>query len=171
MSNCSLTLPCSWTWSGNEYNVKSYSNANLIFTPKQLSAIKSIPSTWSYIQTGSSFRSDVSYDMFLADSAASAANTANEGGVRTYEIMVWLAGTEINPDGNTPIATTNVDGTNWKLYKGSSDATTVFSFVADPQITDYTGDLLNFYKYLIASQGVSGDQYLGYIGAGTEAFV
>lgn len=47
----------------------------------------------------------------------------------------------------------------------------MFSFVADSQITDYGGDFMDFYKYLMASQGVSGDQYLAYIGAGTEPFV
>ena len=108
--------------------------------------------------------------MFLADSPDNAANVAYNGDARSYEIMVWLASNQINPIGDTPITSTTIGGINWKFYKGPNGSTTVFSFVADPQITDYSGDLLDFYKYLIASQGVSADQYLGYIGAGTEAF-
>ena len=163
----------SWTWAGNEYNVKSYSNANLIFSPKQLSAVTSIPSTWSYTQTGSDFRADVSYDMFLADSTDNAANVAYVGDARSYEIMIWLAAIQIGPissTGDTPLTSTTIGGINWKLYKGPNGSTTVFSFVADPQITDYSGDLYDFYKYLMTEQGVSGDQYLAYIGAGTEPF-
>ena len=110
--------------------------------------------------------------MFLADSSSDAANVAYNGDARSYEIMVWLASNQINPIGDTPIiSSTTIGGTNWKLYKGPNGSTTVFSFVADPQIADFSGDLLDFYKYLIAEQGVSADQYLGYIGAGTEAFL
>ena len=145
-----------------------------MFAPTQLSAITSIPSKWSYTQTGSSFRADVSYDMFLADSTANAANVASVSDARSYEIMVWLAAVEIEPTsslGSGALTTATIGGITWQVYKGPNGSTTVFSFVADPQITDYDGDLYDFYEYLMTSQGVSGDQYLAYIGAGTEAFV
>ena len=112
--------------------------------------------------------------MFLADSTDNAANVASVSDARSYEIMIWLAGTGITPistTGDTPLTTTTIGGISWKLYKGPNGSTTVFSFVADPNITDYSGDLLDFYKYLMDSQGVPGDQYLAYIGAGTEPFV
>ena len=111
--------------------------------------------------------------MFLADSTANAANVASVGDARSYEIMVWLAAIQIEPissTGDTPLTSTTIGGITWKLYKGPNGSTTVFSFVADPQITNYNGDLYDFYKYLMTSQGVSGDQYLAYIGAGTEPF-
>ena len=112
--------------------------------------------------------------MFLADSTANAANAASVSDARSYEIMVWLAAVEIEPTsslGSGALTTTTIGGTSWRVYKGPNGSTTVFSFVADPQITDYNGDLYDFYKYLMTSQGVSGDQYLAYIGAGTEAFL
>lgn len=39
----------SWTWAGGPYNVKSYSQIyDNVSTAKQVSAIKSYPSTWSW---------------------------------------------------------------------------------------------------------------------------
>ena len=155
--------------------MKSYSNANLNFPPKQLSTLTSIPTKFSYTQsTSSTYRSDVSYDMFLASSTADAANVASVASARSYEIMVWLAASEIEPTGSLgsdALTTAMIGGTSWKVYKGPSGSTIVISFVAEPEIKDFEGDLVGFYRYLMDEQGVPGDQYLAYIGAGTEAFV
>ena len=37
-----------WTWEGGQYNVKSYPNAVLNQPPKQLDAIPTIPSQWTW---------------------------------------------------------------------------------------------------------------------------
>lgn len=47
---------------------------------------------------------------------------------------------------------------------------TVYSFVADSQVDDFSGDLLDFFDYLVQEQGFSTSQYLISAGAGTEAF-
>lgn len=44
----SFAWSTSWTWSGGAGQVKSYSNVALENINKQLSAIKSIPSTWKW---------------------------------------------------------------------------------------------------------------------------
>lgn len=37
-----------WTWTGGQYNVKSYANAAYQFTSAQLSSLSSIPTTWEW---------------------------------------------------------------------------------------------------------------------------
>lgn len=93
-------------------NVKSFANANLVFTPKRLSSVRSIPSTVKFSYTGSNMVSNVAYDIFLNP-------TAGNSGAQAYEVMIWLAAYggagPISADGN-PVATTTLAGTQWKLY-------------------------------------------------------
>ena len=92
--------------------------------------------------------------------------------------MIWLAAiggagpisSTYGANGATPVATPTVAGSKWKLFKGPNGSTTVFSFVAEQQITDFNGDLMAFFKYLESNEGMSSSQYLTSIGAGTEPF-
>lgn len=108
---------------------------------------------------------DVSYDAFIA-SDPSAANP-------DYEVMVWLAALggaqPIGYNNNSPIATVTIGGTSWNLYKGTN-SWTVFSFVATSQVNDFSGDMMDFFSYLIDNQGLPEHYYLQFIQAGTEAF-
>ncbi|KAF3096229.1 hypothetical protein TWF569_001871 [Orbilia oligospora] len=158
----------SWTWQGGQYNVKSYANANLKFTPKKLSALTSIPTTLKYTYANTAgMVANVAYDLFTASTSGS--NTPE------YEIMVWVgayggAG-PISSTGNT-IATPTIDGISWKLYKGPNGQMTVFSFVAsNAPVTSWSGDLNNFVKYLTSSQGLPSGQYLNTVQTGTEPFI
>ena len=150
--------------------MKSYPNAVVSFTPAQLAKISSIPSKWSYSTKGNSVVADVSYDMFTSSSA---------NGQHEYEIMIWLAAiggagpisSTYGANGHaTPVAMTTIAGSTWKLFKGPNGSTTVFSFVADNQVTNFNGDLMAFFKFLTSSQGLPSSQYVTSIGAGTEPF-
>jgi xyloglucan-specific endo-beta-1,4-glucanase len=114
--------------------------------------------------TGNSIVADVSYDAFISSSDSTSAN-------HDYEVMIWLAalgGAE--PIGyGTPIATLSIDGVTWNLYKGPN-TWTVFSFVAEDWQTDFSGDIMNFFNYLIDNEGLPSYYYLQTIQAGTEAF-
>lgn len=48
LSGTTASWSTSWTWAGGPYNVKSYSNVALEAVNKQLSAVKSIQSTWTW---------------------------------------------------------------------------------------------------------------------------
>jgi xyloglucan-specific endo-beta-1,4-glucanase len=48
LSGSTLAWSTSWTWSGGNYNVKSYANVVLSATAKKISAISTIPTTWKY---------------------------------------------------------------------------------------------------------------------------
>lgn len=122
-----------------------------------------VPASTSY--TGSSLVADVAYDLWLSTSS---------GGTNKYEIMVWLAAYggafPISSTGTTPLATTTIAGQSWKVYRGPNGDTTVYSFVADSTITNFSGDLNGFFKYLVSSQGLSNSLWITSLQAGTEPF-
>ena len=94
-------------------------------------------------------------------------------GSNEYEIMIWLAALggagPISSTGSA-VATVTIDGVSWKLFSGPNGSTTVYSFVATSETTSFSGDILNFFKYLESNHGFSSSQYLKSIGAGTEPF-
>ncbi|KAF4920574.1 Endoglucanase cel12C [Colletotrichum viniferum] len=165
LSGSNLVWSTKWSWSGGQYNVKSYANAVVSITKKALSSIGSIPSTWSWSYSGSGLVANVAYDLFTSSTASGSAQ---------YEIMIWLGSLggagPISATGST-IATPTVAGRTWNLYKGTNGQMTVFSFVAPSNVQSFSGDLKAFVTYLINSQGLPSSQILQSIGAGTEPFV
>ncbi|KAI6885652.1 hypothetical protein KC360_g3291 [Hortaea werneckii] len=166
----SLEWSTTWSWSDNKNDVKSYSNAVVDTKSVQLSSISSMQSSWDWKYTGDSLTADVAYDMFTSSSA---------DGSEEFEVMVWLANLNAGPisssysasgDAET-IATPNVAGYDWSLYKGSNGAQTVYSFLPSDSINSFSGDVYEFFTYLIKNQGFDESQYLVSAGAGTEAFV
>ncbi|GAP83653.1 putative glycosyl hydrolase family 12 [Rosellinia necatrix] len=165
LSGNNVAWSTSWSWSGGQYNVKSYANAVVQTAAKQISAISSIPTTWKYSYTGSNMVANVAYDLFTSSSAS---------GNSEYEVMVWLAalgGAGPISSSGSPVATPTIAGVSWKLYDGWNGNMHVFSFVAASQVTSFSGDLKAFLSYLTSNQGMSTSQYVTSIGAGTEPFV
>jgi len=164
ISGTTLAWHTEWTWSGGSASVKSYANAVVKMTATKLSKLSTIPTTWKWSYTGSDIVADVSYDSFLGSTPTGSAD---------YEVMVWLAalgGAGPISSTGSPIATPTIDGVTYKLYSGPNGSTTVFSFVAESSVENFEADLINIFKYLENSQGVSSSQYLQSIGAGTEPF-
>nr|BAN51848.1 xyloglucan-specific endoglucanase [Lentinula edodes] len=162
-----------WEWVGGT-GVKSFTNIQLnAGINQQLSAISTIPSTWSWKQTSSgTVVADVAYDMFTSSSA---------GGSATNEIMIWLANYNAGPISSSynsagqpnPVATgISLAGQTWNLYSGSNGANAVWSFLPSASgttITSFSGDIKTFFTYLIEHEGLSSSQYLTTLQAGTEA--
>jgi xyloglucan-specific endo-beta-1,4-glucanase len=89
--------------------------------------------------------------------------------------MVWLGalgGAGPISETGSPIATPTILGVNWRLYKGPgpNNAFTVFSFVADSSISQFSGDLKEFFNYVATFQGVSWNAVVTSLQAGTEPF-
>ncbi|KAI0200652.1 family 12 glycosyl hydrolase [Astrocystis sublimbata] len=165
LSGNSVAWSTKWSWSGGNYNVKSYANAVVQTPVKQVSAISSIPSSWKYSYTGNNMVANVAYDLFTSSSAS---------GSSEYEVMIWLAalgGAGPISSSGSPVATPNIAGVSWKLYDGWNGNMHVFSFVASSQVTSFSGDLKAFLSYLTSNHGLSANQYVTSIGAGTEPFV
>ncbi|KAF6821714.1 xyloglucan-specific endo-beta-1,4-glucanase A 1 [Colletotrichum musicola] len=164
VSGDSVAWSTSWTWTGGQGQVKSYSNVALEKVNKPLSAIKSIPSKWTWSYTGSNLVADVAYDLWLAPSV---------GANNKYEIMIWLGSYGgAGPISRTgkKIASPKIAGTTWSLFEGPNGDTTVFSFVAPKNIGSFNGDLMGFFNYLTTSQGVAKTNVVTSLQAGTEPF-
>ncbi|ETW75161.1 glycoside hydrolase family 12 protein [Heterobasidion irregulare TC 32-1] len=172
LSGSNLAWVTDWTWSGGN-GIKSYTNVQLDKgVNQQLSAIKSMPSAWSWKQTTTGkVVADIAYDLFTSTSV---------GGSNANEIMIWLANINAGPisynwnaDGTAkPVATgVSIEGHTWDVYHGSNNANPVWSFLptSNAQITNFSGDIYSFFKYLISKQGLPSSQYLKTAQAGTEA--
>lgn len=88
--------------------------------------------------------------------------------------MIWLAaigGAGPISSTSSAIASVTVAGHEWNLWYGLNGSMKVYSFVAASEVNSFDGDLLEFYTYLVSSQGFSDAQYITSIGAGTEPFV
>lgn len=164
VSGSTIAWYTTWTWEGGSSDVKSFADVSLQFTAKTLSSITSIDSTWDWSYSTTDIVADVAYDMFLSSTA---------DGDDEYEIMVWLAALggagPISSTGSA-IATTTINGVTFKLYSGPNGSMTVYSFVAESTTTAFSGDMLDFFTYLIDNEGLSSSLYLIDVQAGTEPF-
>ncbi|CAD6571725.1 MAG: hypothetical protein ASARMPREDX12_007004 [Alectoria sarmentosa] len=168
LNDGSLAWDTTWTWSDGPSNVKSFTNVVSSSTScQELSSIGSIPTSWSWSYSGSGVRANVVYDTFLGSSCS---------GAQDYEVMVWL-GTfgAVDPLSNngyppTPTASPTIGDYTFNLVIGTEGSSTVYSFVAVSNITNFSGNLINFYSYLETNQGLPSDYYVQSIAAGTEVF-
>ncbi|KAF2642088.1 endoglucanase A precursor [Massarina eburnea CBS 473.64] len=164
LSGSTLKWHTKWTWAGGAGEVKSYANVVTSITQKALSSISKLTSVWTYTSTGTDLVADVAYDLFTSSTAS---------GDAEYEVMIWLAalgGAGPISSTGSPIATVTLAGKSWKLYYGLNGSMKVYSFVASSQVTSFSGNLMDFFNYLISDQGLSSSQILTSAGAGTEPF-
>lgn len=168
VTNNAISWSTNWSWEGGaEYSVKSYANGEFTFAPVQLSDIKSMPSTWDWSYTaGENIVGDVAYDAFLS-------TEASVTGPKTYELMVWLAALGGDQPVGKAVDDVTIGGQTFKLWYGTNvqegNTVNVYSFVVSETKNSYSGDLMDFYNYLIQNKGVSMSQYLIQLQAGTEA--
>ncbi|KAF4323996.1 hypothetical protein BBO99_00002538 [Phytophthora kernoviae] len=164
-SGSTVAWHTNWTWEGASSSVKSYANAALQFDAVQLSSVSSIPTTIKYTVTYSgTIVADVSYDLFTSSTST---------GDNEFEIMIWLAALggagPISSTGSA-IDTTTIAGNSFSVYSGANGDTTVYSFVASSEIDSFSGDLMDFFTYLMDSQSFDSSQYLNTVQCGTEPF-
>ncbi|KII95623.1 glycoside hydrolase family 12 protein [Plicaturopsis crispa FD-325 SS-3] len=161
-----------WTWANSDNSVKSYANVQSnIVQGAQLSNISSAPTSWSwtYETESEGIRADVSYDIWLGETPTGDPASA----ASSYEIMIWLSGLGgIQPVGHQITTATEVANHTWNLWTGPNANWQVYSFVSSTgNINDFSADLNDFFKYLVAEQGVADTQYLQSVQTGTEPFV
>ncbi|KAJ8577127.1 hypothetical protein ON010_g2084 [Phytophthora cinnamomi] len=164
-SSSSVSWQTSFNWAGDSWQVKSFANAALTFSPKQVSTVKSIPTSIAYKYTyDGNIIANVAYDLFTSSSAS---------GDVEYELMVWLSalgGAWPLTDSGKPIKTVTAGGVEFDLYQGYNKKVKVFSYVAKKPATTFTGDLKYFFDQLPANNTLPQTQYLQKVEAGTEPF-
>ncbi|BCR86024.1 glycoside hydrolase family 12 protein [Aspergillus chevalieri] len=158
-----------WTWSGGEGTVKSYSNSGVNFEKKLVSDVRSIPTNVEWEQDNTKVNADVAYDLFTA---ADKNHVTSSG---DYELMIWLAryGT-IQPIG-TKIDSATIEGHTWELWYGTTIQAgaeqKTYSFVSATPINSWKGDIKPFFEYLTSKQKFpASTQYLTNLQFGTEPF-
>lgn len=165
VSDGNVVWSTTWSWSGDD-SVKSYANGELTFDPVQLSGISSLSTTWSWSYTQTNMVGDVAYDAFLSSEASIT-------GPKAYELMVWLAAYGGDQPVGSSVGSVTIGGTGFDLWHGtnvqSGNTVNVYSFVIDETNEDYSGDIMDFFSYLIDNEGVDSSLYLIQLQAGTEA--
>jgi len=159
-----------YTWTGGT-SIKSFSNIQLnVGVNQQLSAISTIASSWDWSQSNTGVVADVAYDLFTSSTS---------GGSAVNEIMIWLANYNAGPLSYNydstgkpiPVATNvAIAGYTWDFYVGSNGANIVLSFLlVSGTAPSFSGDLYEFFTYLIDNGYVATSQYLTTAQGGTEA--
>ncbi|KAF8891848.1 endocellulase [Infundibulicybe gibba] len=171
-SSSSVSWSTTYNWANGPNSVKSYANVESTSAKGvQLSKITSAPTSWSwsYQSQSSGIRADVAYDIWTGvPSSGTPASSAS-----SFEIMIWLSGLGgIQPVGSQIVSGISIAGHTWNLWRGPNSNWQVLSFVsASGNIPNFSADLNEFFKYLIANQGVSSSQFVQSIQAGSEPFV
>ncbi|KAI9981820.1 hypothetical protein PInf_009599 [Phytophthora infestans] len=154
-TSSSVSWKTSFNWAGDNWPVKSYANAALKFQPKQVSAIKSIPTSMEYTYTyDGHIIANVAYDLFTSSS---------ESGEVENELMVWLAalgGPWPLTDSGKPIKTVNIGGVDFDLFQGMNKKVKVFSYVAKKTAYKFSADLKKFFNELPTNNTLPQTQYL-----------
>jgi Glycosyl hydrolase family 12 len=102
-------------------------------TAKQLSAIASVPTTWSFSTASGTW--DASYDIWLNPNGG---NPANPGG--GLELMVWADHQGATPVGSQ-VATAQIGGITWAVWKGNVQNWAYLAYVAASGTTNGNVDL------------------------------
>jgi xyloglucan-specific endo-beta-1,4-glucanase len=146
-SGSSVAWSTTWQWAGGDNNVKSYSYSSRDFNKKLVSQISSIPTTAVWTVSNQNTRSNVAYDLFTAADI----NHPTSGG--DYELMIWLG----RYGGVQPIGsyktTVNLAGRSWSLYVGYNGSMKVFSFVAPGAVSNFSGNIKEFFNYMASNEG------------------
>ncbi|KAF1777870.1 Concanavalin A-like lectin/glucanase domain [Phytophthora cactorum] len=156
-----------YTWTGGAATeVKSYSNAALIFTPSRsrISRLSATKMKYSYSHTSGTFVADVSYDLFTSSTA---------GGSNEYEDhdlagRLWRCWS-ISSTGKA-IATVTIAATASKCTRARM-AAPLSSRSWQPKPSPTSRPTAEVLIYLVNKQGLPSSQFLITLEAGTEPFV
>lgn len=84
ISDIGVAWHTSWSWSGNDYNVKAYPHAGRELSVKSLvSDITRLATKAEWQYSGDGIRANVAYDMFTV------ADPNHDGSSGDYEVMIW----------------------------------------------------------------------------------
>lgn len=145
--NASCLSRWGWEWYGGDNNVKSYSYSSRDFSKSPVSQISYIPATVIWTVSNQNTRSNVAYDRFRVQDIKHPTSGSD------YELMIWLA----CYGGVVPIgsrkSTVNLGGRSWELWVGYNSSKKVFSFVARSLVSNFLGDVKQFFNHLVSQEG------------------
>jgi hypothetical protein len=132
-------------------------------TAKQLSAIGSATSSWSFTAPTAG-RWNASYDIWIHNSSARPGNT---GG--TLELMIWLAKRDTTPIGSQVAPSVTLGGQSYEVWYGTHDGFSTVSYIRTTNIDNVTGlDLKPFFADAVTRGYATSGAYLLGVQAGFE---
>jgi hypothetical protein len=130
---------------------------------RQLSAITSAPSDWTFTVPASTGRYNASYDIWIHNSNARPGNTDG-----TLELMIWLYKRDTTPIGSM-VGSVTLAGATWEVWYGTHDGFSTVSYIRVPSVTSVTGlDLKPFFSDAVTRGYAQASAYLLGIQAGFE---
>jgi hypothetical protein len=130
---------------------------------KQLSAVTSVPTTWTFTPGGGNW--DASYDVWLHPSNP---NPPNPGG--GLELMVWADHQNATPSGSQ-VASATIGGITWAVWKGNVSNWAYLAYVAPSGTTNdsVSLDLKSFFNDAMnRNVGLTNSWYLLSVECGFE---
>ncbi|HEX2731089.1 MAG TPA: hypothetical protein VHM70_05775 [Polyangiaceae bacterium] len=129
---------------------------------KQLSAIQSIPSKWSFTVPDGSVNYNASYDNWIGTGATS----ASFGG--TLEQMIWLSYKGTTPIGSQVEQSVSIGDATWSVWYGEHDGFRTVSYIRTSNTNNVDFDLKPFMDETISRGYAQDGNYLLGVQAGFE---
>jgi hypothetical protein len=131
-------------------------------TPLQVSAVHSVPTTWSYSAGSGTY--DAAYDVWLG--------TSSSGATPAMELMIWVGDAGPQPAGSDTNRAVSIAGASWEVWKGTVNSWPYVAYRSKSPSAAATVsfDLNDFLKDATAHEGLSSSWYLWGVQAGFEIY-
>ncbi|KAM0272563.1 hypothetical protein ACHAQH_008673 [Verticillium albo-atrum] len=172
--NSVLSWSTSFTWAGASSTPRSFSRADRWrFQASPLFDYHSLFSNWRWSYTGSDLKATVLFEITGGGNGTPLPSSSCRTTAPDWSLQVWLAKFgDVTPISSTgsPIAATTIGGNIFNVYKGTESGLTAYTFVAVTDVTQYTGDVINFVRWLVTNEGYTNSTCVLSFSAGTEIF-
>lgn len=169
----SFRIDFNWPAGANNNGVKAYPSAILGWNwgwrfqgtglPTQLSANSNINTSYAYTANFGGGTGNVAYDIWLHTQSNPQSETPSD------EIMIWVNSSGGAGPLGSVIATVNIDGATWQLYRGTN-TWQVWSFIRTSNSGSGSLNIKNFTDYLRNNWGLGASKYVTSVQFGSEIF-
>ncbi|KAM0650986.1 hypothetical protein ACHAO3_004100 [Verticillium nonalfalfae] len=123
--------------------------------------------------TGSDVKATVLFDITGGGNGAPLPGSLCRTATPDWSLQVWLGKYgDVAPTSTTgsPIIIANIGSRTFDVYKGTKSSLTAYTFVANTAATEYSGDAIDFVRWLVANEGYTNSTCVFSFSAGTEIF-
>ncbi|KAG2008351.1 hypothetical protein CC2G_013790 [Coprinopsis cinerea AmutBmut pab1-1] len=175
MSTAIRSSPASVSWSSEfNWNSRDFNTAKSFPNVESHAArgisLHSLPTVaaawnWNYRTRSETLKSVVAFDIWIGAGSARAGSS--------HQVQIWLS--EVGgarPTGSQAGIAPCIAGYDWEVWRGRNGSTEVITFtnLENADITNFTGDMGEFFDYLVLEAGVPESNYIQSIQAGNTVF-
>jgi hypothetical protein len=135
--------------------------------PKQVSALSTVPTSWTWASNGATGSYNATYDVWFSTQAAGDPSLDHPTG---GFLMVWYYKPGTNQPIGSLVTTATIAGTNWSVWYGTNSSYNVpcVSYVAQSTVNSLSYDLNDFIKDAVQRKYVQNNWYLTNVYSGFE---